>query len=100
MNPADIVERLRGRGRELTQVGDGTLQGLVLQAADEIERLRAALVDIEKLSEDGTAAKMISSAAFKGPTMGEVVDALDKANRDWTDDDLKAALKEATHEPG
>jgi hypothetical protein len=31
----------------------------------EIERLRAALTDIEKLSEDDTAAKMISSAVLK-----------------------------------
>ena len=37
----------------------------IYEAADEINRLREALQDIEKLSEDGTAAKMIARAALE-----------------------------------
>ena len=106
---SDIVERLRSRGRELTQVGDGTLQGLVLGAADEIERLRK-LPDI--LAKEIERLRGIPDWKIgEGKPRDVRSDALEEAAKVfdawptwdvWRSEaaDTIRALKEKAHEPG
>ena len=96
MNPADIVERLRRRGRELTQVGDGTLQGLVLQAADEIERLRKINTKLQRDLSD-----RINDIFEHDAEIERLRAALNRYAHGYCGEDTaRAALKEKNHEPG